>query len=131
MSHLVNERMGKRQPMRWSAEGASSRFVAPSSTIGSKCSSASAAEVPTTNSSTTNRVLPPALIQSVRKNDTHDGQQYPMAKAFEQEITKLYEAREHEREARRLESSHLVQRPITLAAEDPAKIFPSHMSPHR
>ena len=22
MSHLVNERMGKRQPMRWSAEGA-------------------------------------------------------------------------------------------------------------
>src|SRR5882672_5564706 len=37
--------------------------------------------------------------------DSHTGQQYPMAQAFEQEITKLYEAREHEREARRLQSS--------------------------
>jgi hypothetical protein len=36
---------------------------------------------------------------------SHGGQQYPMANGFEQEITKLYEAREHEREARRLESS--------------------------
>jgi hypothetical protein len=36
---------------------------------------------------------------------SHSGQQYPMAEAFEQEITKLYEAQEQEREARRLESS--------------------------
>jgi ParB-like chromosome segregation protein Spo0J len=35
----------------------------------------------------------------------HSGQQYPMAEAFEQEITTLYEAREQEHEARRLESS--------------------------
>jgi len=33
-----------------------------------------------------------------------------MAEAFEQEITKLYEAREQEREARRLESSLSPQR---------------------
>jgi hypothetical protein len=33
-----------------------------------------------------------------------------MAEAFEQEITKLYEARELEREARRLESSLSPQR---------------------
>jgi len=36
---------------------------------------------------------------------SHSGQQYPMAEAFEQEITTLYEAREQEREARRLQSS--------------------------
>ena len=36
---------------------------------------------------------------------SHSGQQYPMAEAFEQEITTLYEAREQEHEARRLESS--------------------------
>src|SRR5262249_44040404 len=36
MSHLVNQRMGKRQPMRWSAEGAIFyyRSAAPSSKIG-------------------------------------------------------------------------------------------------
>ena len=36
MSHLVNQRMGKRQPMRWSAEEPIfyCRFAAPSSTIG-------------------------------------------------------------------------------------------------
>jgi hypothetical protein len=33
------------------------------------------------------------------------GQQYTMAEAFEQEMTKLYEAREQEREAKRLQSS--------------------------
>src|SRR3984885_13477787 len=36
---------------------------------------------------------------------SHDGQQYPMAEAFEQEITTLYEAREQEREAKRLQRS--------------------------
>jgi hypothetical protein len=36
---------------------------------------------------------------------SHSGQQYPMAEAFEQEMTTLYEAREQEHEARRLESS--------------------------
>ena len=33
------------------------------------------------------------------------GQQYPMAETFEQEITRLYEAREQERQARRLQAS--------------------------
>ena len=41
---------------------------------------------------------------------SHSGQQYPMADGFEQEIAKLYEAREQEREARRLESSLSPQR---------------------
>ena len=36
---------------------------------------------------------------------SHSGQQYPVAEAFEQEITTLYETREQELEARRLESS--------------------------
>jgi hypothetical protein len=36
---------------------------------------------------------------------SHTGQQYQMAEAFEQEMTKLYEAREQEHEARRLQSS--------------------------
>ena len=36
---------------------------------------------------------------------SHSGQQYPMAQVFEQEITTLYEAREQEHEARRLQSS--------------------------
>ncbi|WP_353070742.1 RepB family DNA primase [Tunturiibacter gelidiferens] len=36
---------------------------------------------------------------------SYTGQQYPMAQAFEQEITKLYEAQEQEREAKRLQSS--------------------------
>lgn len=31
---------------------------------------------------------------------SHSGQRYPMAEAFEKEITKLYEAREQKREAR-------------------------------
>ncbi len=34
-----------------------------------------------------------------------NGEQYPMAQSFVEEITKLYEAREQEREARRLEAS--------------------------
>jgi hypothetical protein len=46
MSHLVNERMGKRQSMRWSAgllrvPTSFYRFVVPYSTIDSRCSSAS------------------------------------------------------------------------------------------
>jgi hypothetical protein len=47
---------------------------------------------------------PDGLFPFVRLH-SHGGQQYPMADGFEQEITKLYEAREQEREARRLESS--------------------------
>jgi hypothetical protein len=39
-----------------------------------------------------------------------DLEQYPMAHAFEHEITKLYEAREQEREAKRLQSSLSPQR---------------------
>jgi hypothetical protein len=41
---------------------------------------------------------------------SHSGQQYPMAEAFEQEITTLYEAREQEHEARRLQRSLSPQR---------------------
>ena len=49
MSHVVNERMGKRQPMRWSAEGALLLqvrcAVLDNPTIGSKCSSASGCRI--------------------------------------------------------------------------------------
>jgi hypothetical protein len=41
---------------------------------------------------------------------SHSGQQYPMAEAFDKEITTLYEAREQEHEARRLQSSLSPQR---------------------
>src|SRR6185437_12996257 len=41
---------------------------------------------------------------------SHSGQQYPRAEAFEQEIALLYEAREQEHEARRLQSSLSPQR---------------------
>ncbi len=41
---------------------------------------------------------------------SHTGEQYPAAGAFMQEITKLYEAREQEREARRLQASLSPQR---------------------
>src|ERR1700685_4385637 len=47
---------------------------------------------------------PDGLFPFVRLH-SHSGQQYPMADGFEQEITKLYEAREQEREARRLQAS--------------------------
>jgi RepB DNA-primase from phage plasmid len=47
---------------------------------------------------------PDGLFPFVRLH-SHTGQQYPGAEAFEQEITTLYEAREQEHEARRLESS--------------------------
>ena len=40
----------------------------------------------------------------------HSGEQYPMAEAFMQEITKLYEEREEEREARRVQWSLSPQR---------------------
>jgi hypothetical protein len=36
---------------------------------------------------------------------SHSGEQYPIAEVFTQEITKLYEEREQEREARRIEAS--------------------------
>jgi hypothetical protein len=41
---------------------------------------------------------------------SRSGEQYPMAEAFEQEITLVYEVREQEREARRLHSSLSLQR---------------------
>jgi hypothetical protein len=41
---------------------------------------------------------------------SHSGEQYPMAEAFAQEITKLYEERELEREARRIQASLSPQR---------------------
>jgi RepB DNA-primase from phage plasmid len=40
----------------------------------------------------------------------HSAEQYPMAEAFAQEITKLYEEREQEREARRIQASLSPQR---------------------
>jgi hypothetical protein len=47
---------------------------------------------------------PDGLFPFVRLR-VHTGQQYPMAEAFEQEITTLYEVCEQEHEARPLESS--------------------------
>jgi hypothetical protein len=47
---------------------------------------------------------PDNLVPFVRLY-SHSGQQYPMAEAFEQEITVLYEVREQEREAKRRQSS--------------------------
>ncbi len=41
---------------------------------------------------------------------SHTGEQYPMAESFREEITKLYEAREQEREARRQQASLSPQR---------------------
>jgi hypothetical protein len=41
---------------------------------------------------------------------SHSGEQYPMAETFVQEITKLYEEREQEREARRIQASLSPQR---------------------
>jgi hypothetical protein len=57
----------------------------------------------------TSPFMPDDLFPFVRLH-SHDGQQYPMADGFEQEKTKRYEAREQEREARRLESSRSPQR---------------------
>src|SRR3984957_1427403 len=52
---------------------------------------------------------PNGLFPFVRLH-SYTGQQYPMAQAFEQEITKLYACREQEREARRLQRSTSPQR---------------------
>lgn len=41
---------------------------------------------------------------------SHSGEQYPIAEVFAQEITKLYEEREQEREARRIQASLSPQR---------------------
>jgi hypothetical protein len=49
------------------------------------------------------------LFPFVRLN-SHSGEQYPMAESFVQEITKLYEESEQEREARRLQASLSPQR---------------------
>jgi RepB DNA-primase from phage plasmid len=57
---------------------------------------------------------PSGLFPFVRLH-SHSGQQYPMGEAYEQEITKLYEAREQEREARRLQSSLSPQRAPRLS----------------
>jgi hypothetical protein len=46
----------------------------------------------------------------VQRDSSHGGQQYPIADGFDQEITKLYEDREKEREARRLQSCLSPQR---------------------
>lgn len=46
----------------------------------------------------------------------HNGEQYPMAEAFAQEITKLYGEREQEREARRLQASLSPQRGRRLSS---------------
>ena len=47
---------------------------------------------------------PDGLFPFVRLK-SHSGEQYPMAEAFAQEITKLYQQREQEREAKRLQAS--------------------------
>ena len=52
---------------------------------------------------------PNGLFPFVRLK-SHSGEQYPMAVAFVQEITKLYKEREQEREARRLQASLSPQR---------------------
>ena len=52
---------------------------------------------------------PSGLFPFVRLH-SHSGQQYPMGEAYAQEITQLYDAREQEREARRLQSSLSPQR---------------------
>ena len=71
MSHLVNERMGKRQPMRWSAEGTHLLLQVRCAVLDNRLEMLFREwlpkfEVPATNSSTTtNRVPPPTLIQSL------------------------------------------------------------------
>ncbi len=52
---------------------------------------------------------PDGLYPFVRLK-SHSGEQYPKAETFAEEITKLYEAREQEREARRLQASLSPQR---------------------
>jgi hypothetical protein len=52
---------------------------------------------------------PDGLFPFVRLK-SHSGEQYPMAETFVQEITKLYEEREQEREARRIRATLSPQR---------------------
>jgi hypothetical protein len=52
---------------------------------------------------------PDGLFPFVRLK-SHSGEQYPMGEAFVLEITKLFEEREREREANRLQASHSPQR---------------------
>jgi hypothetical protein len=62
---------------------------------------------------------PDGLFLFVRLK-SHSGEQYPMAETFAREITKLYEEREQEQEARRLQSSlspHRGQRLTNLSLE--------------
>src|ERR1700734_2510526 len=62
---------------------------------------------------------PDGLFPFVRLK-SNSGEQYPMAETFVREITKLYEEREHEPEARRLQSSlfpHRGQRLTNLSLE--------------
>jgi len=55
------------------------------------------------------RILAGGVFPFVRLK-SHSGEQYPMAEAFAQEITKLYEEREQEREARHIQASLSPQR---------------------
>ena len=57
---------------------------------------------------------PDGLFPFVRLT-SHSGEQYPMAEAFAQEITKLYQQREQVREAKRLQASLSPQRGPRLA----------------
>ena len=58
---------------------------------------------------------PDGLFPFVRLK-SHSGEQYPKAESFVEEITKLYEAREQEREARRLQASLSPQRGPRLSS---------------
>jgi hypothetical protein len=57
---------------------------------------------------------PDGLFPFVRLT-SHSGKQYPMAEAFAQEITKLYQQREQERETKRLQASLSPQRGPSLS----------------
>jgi hypothetical protein len=58
---------------------------------------------------------PDGLFPFVRLK-SHAGEQYPMAEAFVEEITKFYEAREQDRDARRLQASLSPQRGPRLSS---------------
>ena len=58
---------------------------------------------------------PDGLYPFVRLS-SHSGEQYPMAERFVEEITKLHEAREQEREARRQQASLSPQRGLRLSS---------------
>jgi hypothetical protein len=57
---------------------------------------------------------PDGLFSFVRLK-SHTGQQYPMAEVFAREISSLYQEREQEREAKRLQASYSPRRGIRLS----------------